>query len=61
LEADLANEQNTVAVNFAGNPALAIPIPLKHGRIPVTSLQLIGPPLSEAQLLATGRLLETKR
>jgi amidase len=42
-------------------PALAIPIPLTHGRIPVTSLQLIGPPLSEAELLATGRLLETKR
>jgi amidase len=61
LEADLATQQNTAAVNFAGNPALAVPIPLSHGGIPVTSLQLVGPPLSEAKLLATGRLLETKR
>jgi amidase len=60
LEANLVNQQNTVAVNFAGNPALAIPIPVQEERIPVTSLQLIGPPRSEAQLLATGRLLETK-
>jgi Asp-tRNA(Asn)/Glu-tRNA(Gln) amidotransferase A subunit family amidase len=60
LEADMLNLQNTVAVNFAGNPALAIPIPVHHGRIPVTSLQLIGPPLSEAELLATGRLIEAK-
>ena len=59
LEADMLKVQNTVAVNFAGNPALAIPIPLAHGRIP-TSLQLIGPPLSEAALLATGRLVEAK-
>jgi Asp-tRNA(Asn)/Glu-tRNA(Gln) amidotransferase A subunit family amidase len=60
LEADMLNLQNTVAVNFAGNPALALPIPVHHGRIPVTSLQLIGPPLSEAELLATGRLIEAK-
>jgi Asp-tRNA(Asn)/Glu-tRNA(Gln) amidotransferase A subunit family amidase len=40
--------------------ALAIPIPVHHGSIPVTSLQLIGPPLSEADLLATGRLIEAK-
>lgn len=60
LEADMINLQNTVAVNFAGNPALALPIPLHHGRIPVTSLQLVGPPLSEAQLLAAGRLIEAK-
>lgn len=60
LEADLVNQQNTAAVNLAGNPALALPIPLPKGRIPVTSLQLVGPPLSEARLLATGRLLETK-
>lgn len=60
LEADMVNLQNTVAVNFAGNPALAIPIPLRHGRVPVASLQLIGPPSSEAELLATGRLIEAK-
>jgi amidase len=67
--------QNTVAVNFAGNPALALPVPLRYlkiGRspalampmplyyesVPVTSLQLIGPPLSEAQLLNAGRIVE---
>jgi Asp-tRNA(Asn)/Glu-tRNA(Gln) amidotransferase A subunit family amidase len=50
--------QNTVPVNFAGNPALAMPIPLHDEEVPVTSLQLIGPRLSEAQLLNAGRLLE---
>jgi len=58
------NLQNTLAVNFAGNPALAIPVPMpkkKHTRPIVTSLQLIGPRLSEAQLLNAGRLLETQR
>jgi len=54
--------QNTVAVNFAGNPALALPIkmPPRGKSIPITSLQLIGPRLSEAKLLNAGRLLETK-
>jgi Asp-tRNA(Asn)/Glu-tRNA(Gln) amidotransferase A subunit family amidase len=60
LEADMLNLQNTAAVNFAGNPALALPIPLHHGSIPVTSLQLIGRPFSEAELLAAGRLIEAK-
>ena len=50
--------QNTVAVNFAGNPALALPIPLEDDEVAVTSLQLIGPRLSEAQLLNAGRLVE---
>jgi len=50
--------QYTVAVNYAGVPALAIPIPLKGRAIPVTSLQLIGPPDSEAELLNIGRLVE---
>jgi amidase len=59
LEARVLNLQNTVAVNFAGNPALAIPIPLKHESVPVTSLQLVGPRLSEAELLNAGRLLES--
>ena len=75
LEARMLNLQNTVAVNFAGNPALAMPVPLHYvnfGRspalampvplhlasAPVTSLQLIGPRLSEAQLLNAGRLVE---
>lgn len=54
--------QNTVAVNFAGNPALAIPIPMpvKGKTVPVTSLQLVGPRLSEAELLNAGRLIESK-
>lgn len=61
LEARVLSMQNTVAVNFAGNPALAIPIPV-HGRTaPVTSLQLVGPRLSEAALLNAGRLIEAKR
>jgi Asp-tRNA(Asn)/Glu-tRNA(Gln) amidotransferase A subunit family amidase len=75
LEARVLELQNTVPVNFAGNPALAMPVPLRYvhfGRspalaipmplyfdsVPVTSLQLIGPPLSEAQLLNAGRLVE---
>jgi Asp-tRNA(Asn)/Glu-tRNA(Gln) amidotransferase A subunit family amidase len=58
LEARVLEKQNTVAVNFAGNPALALPIPLRHAGVPVTSLQLIGPRLSEAQLLNAGRLVE---
>jgi Asp-tRNA(Asn)/Glu-tRNA(Gln) amidotransferase A subunit family amidase len=58
LEAQMLNIQNTVAVNFAGNPALAMPVPVRGEKIPVTSLQLIGPSLSEAELLNAGRLVE---
>jgi amidase len=50
--------ENTSAVNFAGNPALAMPVPVQDKDIPVTSLQLIGPRLSEARLLSAGRLVE---
>ena len=60
LEARVLVAQNTVAVNFAGNPALAIPIPVADKSIPVTSLQLIGPRLSEAALLNAGRLIEAE-
>ena len=76
FEARMLVLQNTVPVNLAGNPALALPVPLRYvsfGRnpamampmpllyegVPVTSLQLIGPPLSEAELLNAGRLVET--
>jgi Asp-tRNA(Asn)/Glu-tRNA(Gln) amidotransferase A subunit family amidase len=52
--------QNTVAVNFAGNPALAMPVPLEDRAVPVTSLQLIGPRLSEAELLNAGRLIGSR-
>lgn len=51
------NSQNTVAVNFAGNPALAMPVEMPDGNVP-TSLQLVGPPRSEAELLNAGRLLQ---
>lgn len=53
------NAQNTVGINFSGNPALAMPIAMPDSKIP-TSLQLIGPPLSEAELLNAGRLLQTE-
>ena len=58
LEARMLVLQNTVAVNFAGNPALALPVPLTRGSVPVTSLQLIGPRQQEAGLLNAGRLVE---
>ncbi len=54
LEAVVLNLQNTVAVNFAGNPALAVPVPLQGGKVPLTSLELVGPRLSEAELLNAG-------
>lgn len=58
LEGIMLGLQNTVAVNFAGNPAVALPIPLHDSEVAVTSLQLIGPWLGEAQLLNAGRLVE---
>jgi Asp-tRNA(Asn)/Glu-tRNA(Gln) amidotransferase A subunit family amidase len=61
LEARVLIMQNTVAVNLAGNPALAIPIPVNDKTIPVTSLQLVGPRMSEAALLNVGRLIESER
>jgi amidase len=60
LEARVLAAQNTVAVNLAGNPALAIPIPVADKSVPVTSLQLVGPRLSEAALLNAGRLIEAE-
>ena len=58
LEARVLALQNTSPVNFAGNPALVLPIPVHNAGVPVTSLQLIGPRLSEAELLNAGRLVE---
>ena len=61
MEARILNKQNTVAVNFGGNPALAIPVPVNDKRVPVTSLQLVGPWSSEAELLNAGRLIEAEQ
>ncbi|GAA5115452.1 amidase [Luteolibacter yonseiensis] len=58
FELYVLNSQNTMAVNFAGNPALAMPVGMPESTIP-TSLQLVGPPRSEAALLNAGRLLQT--
>jgi Asp-tRNA(Asn)/Glu-tRNA(Gln) amidotransferase A subunit family amidase len=58
FEAGVLALQNTQAVNFAGVPALAIPVPIANERIPVTSLQLVGPRFAEADLLNAGRLIE---
>jgi Asp-tRNA(Asn)/Glu-tRNA(Gln) amidotransferase A subunit family amidase len=58
LEARVLELQNTVPVNFAGNPALAMPVSLPRAGVPVTSLQLVGPPRSEAALLNAGRFVE---
>jgi len=57
MEGHLLQVQNTVPANFAGIPALAIPVPMRRGSVP-SSLQLIGPRLAEADLLNAGRLVE---
>ena len=57
FELYVLNSQNTMAVNLAGNPALAMPVEIPGSKVP-TSLQLVGPLLSEAKLLNAGRLLE---
>jgi Asp-tRNA(Asn)/Glu-tRNA(Gln) amidotransferase A subunit family amidase len=58
MELFMLDFQNTVAVNFAGNPALAVPVPVKHMNVDSTSLQIIGPRNSEAALLNAGRIVE---
>lgn len=58
FEARVLGIQNTQAVNFAGVPAVAVPVPVDDRVVPVTSLQLIGPPRSEAALLNAARLVE---
>jgi amidase len=60
FESRVAGIQNTVPVNYAGNPAIAIPVPLEDTRVPVTSLQLVGRPRSEAELINAARLVEDK-
>lgn len=58
LEAQMLTLQNTVAINYAGNPAIALPIPLHGAGFAITSLQLIGPNKSEANLLNAGHFVE---
>jgi amidase len=60
FEARVLALQNTVAVNYAGNPAIAIPISLRGRGLPLTSLQLVGPNLSEARLVNAARLLASE-
>ena len=47
----------TMPANLAGLPALALPVPGGPAGL-TASLQLIGPPGSEEQLLALGRVIE---
>jgi Asp-tRNA(Asn)/Glu-tRNA(Gln) amidotransferase A subunit family amidase len=58
FELRITSLQNTSAVNLAGNPAVAIPVPLHDRNVPVTSLELIGRPRGEAALLNVARLAE---
>jgi Asp-tRNA(Asn)/Glu-tRNA(Gln) amidotransferase A subunit family amidase len=58
VEAQMLQFQNTVPVNYAGNPAIALPVPLHGAGFGITSLQLIGPNGSEAELLNAGRFVE---
>ncbi len=64
FEALVFGAQNTVGVNLAGNPALAIPILMpsqnRSGTTSMTSLQFVGRPFSEAQLINAGRIIGTK-
>ena len=60
LEARVLALQNTVAVNYAGNPAIAIPIPYPDRHFPVTSLQLIGPRFDEVGLVNAARMIVAK-
>jgi amidase len=60
LELRLLGVQNTDPMNLVGNPALVLPIPLQGRSVPVASLQLAGPLLSEAELLNAGRLVESR-
>jgi amidase len=47
----------TMPANLAGLPALALPVPGGPDGLPA-SLQLIGPPNTEEQLLALARHIE---
>jgi Asp-tRNA(Asn)/Glu-tRNA(Gln) amidotransferase A subunit family amidase len=61
FEARVLALQNTVAVNYAGNPAIAVPIPYSDRGFPVTSVQLIGPRLGEPALVNAARLISAEK
>ncbi len=61
FEAATFGMQNTVGFNYSGNPAIAIPVDIQGKEVPLTSLQLVGPRLSEAELLNAGRFVSSKR
>jgi amidase len=60
VEEDVELAHNTMPVNLGGVPALSMPVPTPGSRVPA-SLQLIGPWLAEAQLLAAGRVVEASQ
>lgn len=49
----------TFAITVTGCPALALPAGFSAGGLPI-GLQIVGPPRSEARLLAAGKLLEDR-
>ncbi len=61
FEARVLALQNTAAVNYAGNPAIAIPVAIADEPELLTSLQLIGPRLSEAGLINAARIVADAR
>lgn len=57
VEDDAELAANTIPINIAGLPALALPVPTRESVVPA-SLQLVGPRLSEDRLLAAGLEVE---
>lgn len=57
FESKVLGLQNTVPVNLAGVPAIALPIHLDRDRGRITSLQFVGPNNSEAQLVNLARIV----
>ena len=49
----------TVALNFTGHPALALPVPRSDSHLPA-SLQLVGPHYSEETHLPYGSVVELR-
>ncbi len=58
FEGSFLKLQCTMACNYSGIPAMALPVPMPGEPFPMTSIQVAGPKYSEAALLNIGRLLE---